>query len=71
MELDLEKDIVESINLNPAIISYDLNYCLTKSKWDSIVALVENAPTAFSIEMTESPCYKNGIFLRLVNLEKE
>lgn len=69
MELNLEKDIVAEINNETAIISYDLAYVLLKEQWDSLVNLVEKAPTAYSLEMTESPCFTSGVFLRLVNLE--
>ena len=69
MKLDLEKDIVSEINKETAIISYDLHSVLLKEQWDSLVNLVENAPIAYSLEMTESPCFANGVFLRLVNLE--
>ena len=69
MELNLEKDIVGEINDQTAIITYDLPYVLLKEQWDSIVNLVEKAPTAYSLEMTESPCYPCGVFLKLENLE--
>lgn len=66
MDLNLEKNIVAEINNETAIISYDLPYVLLKEQWDSLVNLVENAPIAYSLEMTESPCYPSGVFLRLI-----
>ncbi|MBQ3145304.1 MAG: hypothetical protein IJB90_01790 [Clostridia bacterium] len=66
MDLNLEKDIVAEINNETATISYDLPYVLLKEQWNSLVNLVENAPIAYSLEMTESPCYPGGVFLRLI-----
>lgn len=67
--LDLEKDIVQEINMKHSIISYDLPYVLKTDRMENLINLVENAPTAYSFDIKESPCYPGGIFLRLECLE--
>lgn len=69
MPLDLERDIVQEINMKHCIISYDLPYVLKTDRLENIFNLVENAPTAYSLDITESPNYPGGIFLRLECLE--
>lgn len=70
MVLQLEKDIVQEINNETAVISYDLPYVLKTNELESLKTLVENAPIAYSLEIKESPCYPSGIFICLENLEK-
>ena len=67
--LDLEKDIIHEINMKHSIISYDLPYVLTTDLMESLKNLIENAPTAYSFNIEESPCYPSGIFLLLECLE--
>lgn len=69
MVLDLEKDIVREINRKSAIISYDLPFVLKPDLMENLINLVENAPTAYSLDIKESPCYPGGIFLLLERLE--
>lgn len=63
MNLDLEKDLVQEINNQTAVISYDLPYALTTSQWENLELLVENAPIVYSMDAKESPCYQGGTFL--------
>lgn len=70
MVLELEKDIVQEINKETAIISYDLPHVLTTNELESLENLVENAPVAYSMDIKKSPCYPGGIFICLENLEK-
>ena len=70
MKLDLEKDISQEMNKKSPVISYDLPYVLLKHQEESLKALVENAPTAYSLEIKESPCYPNGISICLEYLEE-
>lgn len=69
MVLDLEKDIVREINKKTALISYDLPYVLKTDQLENLINLLKNAPTAYSLDVEESPCYPGGIFLRLEHLE--
>lgn len=69
MVLDLERDIVKEINKYSKIIAYDLPYVLKTDRMENLITLVENAPTAYSIEIKESPCYPGGIFLLFKCLE--
>jgi len=69
MELNLMRDIVEEINNNTYIITYDLPYVLTKEEVEEIENLIENAPEAYSFEMFPSPCFDGGVFLRFTRLD--
>ena len=70
MKLELEKNIVQEINKKSPLIFYDFPYVILKTQEESLKALVENAPTAYSLEIKESPCYPNGISICLEYLEE-
>lgn len=70
MVLNLEKDIVQDINNEAAVVAYDLPYVLTTKRLENLEALVESAPVAYSMIVKESPIYPGGIFICLENLEK-
>lgn len=65
MVLNLEKDIVQTINDEEALFFCDLPYVLDTNRLESIRSLVENAPVAYSLEIKESPCYHCGMFIVL------
>lgn len=67
--LDLERDIVSGINMNFSIFSYDLPYVLKTDQMEKLLNLIENAPTAYSLDIEESPTYSGGMILRLIRLE--
>jgi len=66
MKLNLIQDIKMELNAGHSIVSYDLPDALTEEKRREIENLVKNAPVAYSFEVTKSPCYPNGSFLRFV-----
>lgn len=70
MVFDLEKDIIREINKKNPTISYNLSYVLKTDQLENLKTLVENAPTAYSIEIMKSTMYPSGIFLRMVRLEE-
>lgn len=69
MKLCLKQDIVKSMNANASTIYYDLPYVFKTNELEDLYELVENAPIAYSLEFEESPCYPNGLALRLKRLE--
>ena len=69
MDLNLKKDIIKEINKKSAVIVYDFPYVLLKNEEESLRSLVDNAPTAYSMEIKESPCSPGGFLILLERLE--